>query len=318
MADTVAAVVVTYNRKELLAECLDALLGQTRPVDKIILIDNASTDGTPEFLDGRGYLSNLVIDYVRLPENTGGAGGFHEGVKKGYEQGYDWLWLMDDDAEPKPNALELLSEYFSAPSIIALANLNVGKDGTPQYGHRGWLNLCGLQYGVLRVITDKDILSQHVQIDFSSFVGIAINRKAVRSIGLPHKDFFIHADDTEYCCRLRKQGIMLMIPNSIIVHKDEANKKSRAVIRFGRKSMRVDFEDLWITYYGIRNLTWLRKKYCNNYLISILIMYSRILLKIIIFNDNMKYMRMKFYSHAIIDGLRGTFDNKKPKILLKR
>ncbi len=98
--DTVAAVLVTYNRKEFLSECLDGLLHQTRPVDRIILIDNASTDGTPEFLKQRGYLGNPVIDYVQMPDNTGGAGGFHEGVKRGYYAGYRWLWLMDDDVEP--------------------------------------------------------------------------------------------------------------------------------------------------------------------------------------------------------------------------
>jgi len=106
--EKIAAVVVTYNRKDLLKECLDALLNQTRPLDSIILIDNASTDGTPEFLKEKGYLDNPKIDYVRLPENTGGAGGFHEGVKRGYEKGYDWLWLMDDDALPEKSSLNNL------------------------------------------------------------------------------------------------------------------------------------------------------------------------------------------------------------------
>jgi len=103
--ETVAAVVVTYNRKHLLKECLDALLAQTRPIDAIIVMDNASTDGTPEFLEAQGYLTNPIIDYVRLSENTGGAGGFHYGVKRGYEQGFDWLWLMDDDVKPVNSTL---------------------------------------------------------------------------------------------------------------------------------------------------------------------------------------------------------------------
>ena len=117
--ETVCAVVVTYNRKTLLLECLEALRKQTRPVDGIYIIDNASTDETPEVLKESGYIpelppselaepyeiehqiSNLVngepikIFYVRMHENTGGAGGFYEGVKRGYEKGYDWLWLMD-------------------------------------------------------------------------------------------------------------------------------------------------------------------------------------------------------------------------------
>jgi rhamnopyranosyl-N-acetylglucosaminyl-diphospho-decaprenol beta-1,3/1,4-galactofuranosyltransferase len=94
---SVAAVVVTFNRKELLCECLDALLAQTYPVSRIVLIDNASSDGTAELLAEKGYLENEIFDYLRLPVNSGGAGGFHEGVKRAFEAGFDWLWLMDDE-----------------------------------------------------------------------------------------------------------------------------------------------------------------------------------------------------------------------------
>jgi len=130
MKDSVCAVVVTYNRKSLLIECLEALKSQTRPVQAIYLIDNASTDGTPEYLLEKGFIKDLlnkklkepwekeyeinnVLDgnsiklfYLRMHENTGGAGGFYEGVKRGYEKGYDWLWLMDDDTIPTKSALE--------------------------------------------------------------------------------------------------------------------------------------------------------------------------------------------------------------------
>lgn len=86
----VAAVVVTYNRKELLRECLNALLNQTRPLDEIIVIDNASTDGTQEMI----AKEFPYITYVLMSENIGGAGGFHEGMKLAYEKGYDWIWVF--------------------------------------------------------------------------------------------------------------------------------------------------------------------------------------------------------------------------------
>lgn len=132
MSDSVCAVVVTYNRKDLLIECLEALRKQTRPIQGIYLIDNASTDGTPGLLMEKGYISELPpqnlkepwekefiiqnltnredikLHYVRMHENTGGAGRFYEGVKRGYERGYDWLWLMDDDTIPTETALENL------------------------------------------------------------------------------------------------------------------------------------------------------------------------------------------------------------------
>src|ERR1035441_9411687 len=106
MPESIAAVVVTYNRKALLGECLDALLKQTHPLDAIYVIDNASTDGTKEFLNERGYLRESKIRYVPLPDNTGGAGGFYEGLRHAFEAGFDWFWLMDDDVEPYLDGLE--------------------------------------------------------------------------------------------------------------------------------------------------------------------------------------------------------------------
>ncbi|MER3603731.1 MAG: hypothetical protein C4298_08345, partial [Thermus sp.] len=89
MSERVCAVVVTYNRKELLRECLETLRGQTRKVDHILVVDNASTDGTEEVL--RAEFPEVEV--LRLPENQGSSGGFHEGMKRAYEEGFDWLWL---------------------------------------------------------------------------------------------------------------------------------------------------------------------------------------------------------------------------------
>jgi Predicted glycosyltransferases len=189
MSETVAAVVVTFNRKQLLTECLDVLLAQTRPVDKIIVIDNASTDGTPESLEERGYLSNPLLDYVRLSENTGGAGGFYEGVKRGYEAGYDWLWLMDDDAEPLVSALEKMSPGFVMNGILAVASRPVDLIGTFQASHRGTIDLCRRDNSVVTPLTENDLKRPYVEIAFASFVGLAINRTVIDRIGLPKKSF---------------------------------------------------------------------------------------------------------------------------------
>jgi len=116
--ETVAAVVVTFNRKQLLMECLNALLNQTYELDSVIIIDNNSTDGTYELLKERGYIDNEIIDYVRLNENTGGAGGFHEGIKRGYEKGYDWLWIMDDDVKPDKECLNILMKYKEKGKVL--------------------------------------------------------------------------------------------------------------------------------------------------------------------------------------------------------
>ncbi len=107
-----AAVVVTYNRKDLLVKNLEAVFGQTVLPDAVYVIDNHSSDGTGEHLRSLGYLDNSRIRYVYKDENTGGAGGFEYGTRIAYEAGYDWIWLMDDDGRPADRyALERLLHF---------------------------------------------------------------------------------------------------------------------------------------------------------------------------------------------------------------
>ena len=136
--EKIAAVLVTYNRKRLLGECLDSLLRQTRPLDGLYIIDNHSTDGTREYLQSRGMAGpperesgapaetvlavaapefpggSVEVHCVAMPTNTGGAGGFHEGLKRTVAAGFDWLWLMDDDLLTAPDALAVLVEKKNA------------------------------------------------------------------------------------------------------------------------------------------------------------------------------------------------------------
>jgi len=341
MSETVCAVVVTYNRKELLLECLEALRKQTRPLDAIYLIDNASTDNTPELLKEKGYIQelppkeldnpwekefemrnstdgqNIKLYYVRMHENTGSSGGFYEGVKRAYEKGYDWLWLMDDDAEPKKDALEKLAVYFNKENISALACNVIFPSGEICYIHRGYIDLRKI-YPLIQKPLEKGKYKKLVEeIDIASFVGILVNRKVIEKIGYPKKEFFIHHDDVEYCIRLRKLGKILLIPDSIIIHKEVA-KKGIPKIFLDRKSLRVSYNKFWLTYYGRRNLVWLGKKYSTsklNFYLGMLKTLIRSVIGVILFDDN-KLKRIKLIVSAYIDGLKGNFDNEKPKRIL--
>ncbi len=358
--ETTCAVVVTYNRKQLLLECLEALIKQTRSLEAIYIIDNASSDGTPELLKEKGYINRLPpeilsghwatkstidaqmsppvhkvssssdklinpslinIHYVRIHENTGGAGGFHEGVQRAYKKGYDWLWLLDDDAEPKEDALERSSEYFNDERLSALANLEVDKKGDILHHDRGYFNFSDVFKHVVRPIRGEEInSSKSIEIDHASFVGILISKKAIEEVGYPNKHFFIHYDDVEYCIRLRQIGKILLIRDSVICHKEQAREKNTEDKRnfLGRNSIRISYEKLWLSYYGTRNLTWLSKKYASNKLsfyFDILVAYFRSLLDIILF-DNNKPKRVNFLTNAYLDGMKGIFDNDKPKRIL--
>ena len=195
----VHAVVVTYNRKVLLQECIEAILKQSVSVEKLILIDNNSTDGTPEFLRENGYMSNPVIEYIKLDKNIGGAGGFHEGMKKAREYQPDWVWIMDDDTVPTETCLEELlnaSEQikgkvsFLASAVRGMNNeaMNVPKIARNQFSkYTDW-------YEYL----DKSM----AKIVKATFVSLLINIEAINQCGLPWKEFFLWGDDSEYTQRI--------------------------------------------------------------------------------------------------------------------
>ncbi len=319
--ETIAAVVVTYNRKKLLTECLDALLSGSPLLDKIILIDNGSTDDTPDLLQQKGYLENARIEYIRLPVNTGGAGGFYEGVKYGYEAGYDWLWLMDDDAEPKADALEKLSEYFEETNVSALANLKVDQKGEIINTHIGVFDFedeLKFKPDIFRQVEDKVINDSKVlEIDFTSFVGVLINKKAIAQVGFPKKELFIYHDDLEYCIRLRSIGRILLVTNSLIAHKDAANRGEIHKKFLGKTLHRDAYDKLWLVYYGTRNLIWLRKNYVSKmqFYIKLFKDYSRSTIAILLFDDK-KFKRIRLLTESYLDGLKGNFDNFKPKGIL--
>ena len=117
MSDT-AAIVVTYNRKKLLKECIRNLQKQTQQVD-IIVIDNMSTDGTVDML--KPLIKNNSIIYHSTGKNIGGAGGFYEGIKLAYKLGYEYFWLMDDDCIPQSNSLRQLKMRQKFPFLRTLS-----------------------------------------------------------------------------------------------------------------------------------------------------------------------------------------------------
>lgn len=224
----VAALVVTYNRKALLLECLDAIARQEYPAFTIVVIDNASTDGTDALFTVDGPLAGSdAIDYRRMGSNLGGAGGFKEGLRAAAESGADWVWLMDDDCIPYPDTLkklvdaaELAEARGAEPSFLASSvfgpegePMNVpAVDGRPtKNGYADWY--MGLSDGM-------------VEIESATFVSLLINRRAIDRLGLPVGSFFIWGDDTEYTTRLTHNfGPAYLVGASRVLHK-RANAKS--------------------------------------------------------------------------------------------
>jgi GT2 family glycosyltransferase len=306
-----AAVVVTYNRLPLLKECIDSLRKQTRKLDKILIINNSSTDGTVEWLNEQKDL------YVVTQENLGGAGGFHTGIKTAFEKGFDWIWCMDDDAEPLHDALEkLLISDIEINKVSALCGRVDNVKREVLVTHRGIVNLNKINLFHLHTPTPYDLYTDStIQIDICSFVGILINRKAVEMVGLPKREFFIHLEDIEYCLRLAKYGKIILVPQSIIIHKEISKSIYSQPKKFlWKKSNRIPVEFEWKTYYRKRNFVWIIDKYYPNlfYRYCTLIMnFWKYFLGIILYDDH-KLKRINLLLNAYADGLRSNFNNKKP------
>ncbi|WP_202320741.1 glycosyltransferase family 2 protein [Archaeoglobus neptunius] len=328
--------VVTFNRKKLLLECLKALRTQTRPPDAIFIIDGPSTDGTPEALRDQGYIKKIPpheskshswttghiivsdsgkpirVIYVRLYEDVGGAGGFHEGIKRAYSEGYDWIWVMDDDAEPKKDALEQLLNYVDLPNAVVVTPLKLNVNGK-FVGHRG--TFVDGNFLKFRVALWSQA-QKYISIHHSSFVGPLIKKDAIDSIGFPLREFFIWYDDVEYFLRLIKIGAVYMIPSSVIVHKEET--KISEVKQIGPLKRRViPYGKFWKLYFEYRNWAYLGYRYAPRiqFFKKLITNYLLIIGGILLFDDH-KLSRIFFVTSAYLDGLRGIFDNDKPKRIL--
>jgi GT2 family glycosyltransferase len=210
----VCAIVVTHNRKELLRECLGALAAQERRLERVLVVDNASSDGTTEMLE-REFPE---VDVLALPTNEGGAGGFHEGMKRAHAAGADWLWLMDDDTIPAPGALaELLTaqerlEPGSPPPL--LASKVVWRDGRIHPMNAPWPE----RIRVERAIDGAE--RGLVPLRYATFVSLLIHRSVVDRLGLPLKNFFMWSDDVEYTSRAVAAGDRAyLVPTSVALHK---------------------------------------------------------------------------------------------------
>lgn len=203
--ERVAIVVVTYNRADLLAVMLSGLGRLRRPADAVIVVDNASTDHTAEVLAGSS-LAGLRV--VRSPENLGGAGGFHLGVRTAYEGGYDRIWLMDDDVVPAEDCLERMLAV-DEDCLIAVREDRHGrlceKAATRFDLEHPWV----VRPKTGMVETDfatRDAMPPLVQVENVAFEGFMVRRRVIEAIGLPDPSYFIFYDDVDFALRARRAG----------------------------------------------------------------------------------------------------------------
>lgn len=245
---TLAAVVVTYNRLAQLQVTVARLLAET--VDVIVVVDNASTDGTAGWLAAQG---DPRLDVVTLGQNTGGAGGFEAGMARVRDtHDADWCVLMDDDARPEPGMLARFSNAAPQGGVVAaavfypnglLCEMNrPSRNPFWQFGLFFKTLIRGSRAGFHLADAAFAPEAPPTPIDIASFVGYFVHRSVMTRTGLPEGGLFIYGDDVLYSLRVRRAGLpMVMMP----------------AIRFehdcGTMGQGFIYRPLWKIYYHCRN-----------------------------------------------------------------
>jgi GT2 family glycosyltransferase len=235
-------VVVTHNRAELL-ETMLAGLGRLDPApDAVVVVDNASTDRTPHVLaEARRRETVPGLQVVRSAENLGGAGGFRLAVETAYEQGFDRIWLMDDDVVPAPDCLGVLLDQ-DADCLIAVREDADGrlveKAGT-RFDLRNPFVPNPKRATVESRYGTRAAMPALAEVETIAFEGFMVRRRVVEAIGLPDDSYFLFYDDADYALRARRAGFRIWaVRDAVMVRqldlpgeRDYATEKSARELR---------------------------------------------------------------------------------------
>ena len=287
----VTSVVVTYNRKKYLEENLNALLCQKDVDTDIIVVDNASTDGTEELV--KSFISSYPnrIHYINTRKNLGGAGGFNIGIKEAIKYGYRYAWIMDDDSIPEKGALsslikkaEMLNDSFSyLGSVVVWTNGKI---------HRmNQISVDNFIYEDIDVIREKNL----IRIGNCSFVGCFLNLYYARQTFLPITDFFIYGDDVEYTLRLADFAKAYLDLDSIIVHKTPSENVGVIETETSERLNRY--------FYKYRNNIYIRRKQSKKAVLKYLLVAFTDVLRIIKTHNKLKLKRVYIVAKGCISGM---------------
>ncbi|GAA0969465.1 Galactofuranosyltransferase GlfT1 [Nocardioides aquaticus] len=251
--ETVAVVVVTYNRADLLEGMLAGLRTQERAPDGVVVVDNASTDRTAEVLRAAVAAGDLPLEVLTSPTNVGGAGGFRAGVRAAYERGFDRFWLMDDDVVPAPSCLRVLMEA-DEDCLMAVREDRHGalcEKAALRFDLRDPRALKPKTAMVETTYGTRASMPERVELENVAFEGFLVRRRVVERIGLPDASYFIFYDDVDFAVRARRAGFRIWaLRDAVLVRQLDFDQQ----------------HDLagWKGYYMYRNLFAVHLRYGEN------------------------------------------------------
>nr|WP_294916190.1 glycosyltransferase [uncultured Neokomagataea sp.] len=307
----IAAVIVTCNRFDKLQTTLSKTLAL--PFSSVVVIDNASQDETPRYLNA---LNDERLCCIRQEKNLGGAGGFALGFQIAADRtDAEWLLCFDDDSYPRPDMFEHFMALPLTDDVGGVAAAVYYPDQTICPMNRPGVNIFGSPFaiwdklkknqGALGLPDSAYAAAESVEVSFSSFVGFFIRRSLVKSsIGLPDKDLFIYRDDSIYTLSLTKKGYKLLFaPDVRFVHDCATPSSGRRV-----------YNPLWKAYYIIRNDMPFFKKISGMYFGFLLpMLFFKSVRSTFFYRKPWSFLRVALV--ATWDGLRNDFSKSHKAVL---
>ena len=295
----IGVVIVTYNRLDKLKIALKSYESQTVKPEYILVVNNNSTDDTKEYLEGWKQ-ENVGIEkkVVNLNENTGGSGGFYEGLKNSLNLNAEWIWVADDDAYPKEDAFEVAQKYVedhkdSMKNLSAICGMVLKSDGkTIDCSHRRRIYTTLFNRIAQPYSKPKDYDKEEFEINGFSYVGTMINKEKLKQTELTKKDYFIYYDDTEHSYRLSKIGKIVCIPKIKVIH-DAPHSEMSEIVK-------------WKLYYLVRNtLDFIRCNFEEKYFkVACVEVPFKFKVAVLLFGKDKKY-GYKMINEAVKDAKAG-------------
>ncbi|MEO8765778.1 MAG: glycosyltransferase family 2 protein [Ginsengibacter sp.] len=289
----VIAVVVTYNRQFLLAQCIAALRKQTRKIDKILVINNGSTDNTETWLRRQHDIEFIT------QENVGGAGGFYTGIKTAFEKSFDWIWLMDDDGYPKEDALEMLLE--GDDKELSLRNCAV----VNKEDKKSFVWKTGNHTSIDEV---QDTVIKNVAHPFN---GTLLHRKIIEKVGFPKANLFLWGDESEYLHRIISKNKIPYYTKTNSIHYHPASAYSY--------KNDWNFSSNWKMYFYIRNRYFILKSKFSKSVPVAFIVYLGFLMAfagtVVVFQKTNKLKKLSFILWPVADAFTNNCKANPPYIL---
>lgn len=288
------AVVVSYNRKSLLSECINALRSQTRKLDAILVVNNGSTDDTENWLQDQPDL------FYVTQSNIGSGGGFKTGIEWAYKNGYSWVWCMDDDGYPANDALEVLLNVDTPQrSLLNCAVLNKEDKKSFVWNTQNFKNIDEVNTDLIEGIGHP-------------FNGTLLHRSIIEKVGVPKASLFLWGDETEYYYRITRQHQIPVFTVAKSIHYHPATAFSL--------KQDWDFKNSWKLYFYVRNRFHVHKaKFsnklfaCINYLFFIIAFTGVIML----FQKTDKAKKLSFIFWPLTDAVKNNF-SATPSSILQR